>query len=117
MIRYARLHCPDHFQAFVCPAEVAVHAAQGYCVSGRFFLRVRSDSNYRDLALVRAVTPEYSIRPWRLVLGIGLKDLGGRIKWVFQGMILVGLKARMFRVRPKQPESLGDLFEHPFCLR
>ncbi len=62
------------------------------------------------------VTPEYAIRAGRIILGIGLENLPGRIVRIRHRIEFVGLEALVARIGTKIPQSLSDLLEQALCL-
>lgn len=72
---------------------------------------MRCDRDDRDLAPFRAVAPEESIRPRRLVLDIGLPHFFTLVERVFDGCELVCLKPGVTWIARQEAQAFDYLFE------
>lgn len=79
-------------------------------------LRVWGDGDDGYFVFLRPVAPEHAESGRRAVLNVCLEDLFAFLIWIFERLILVGLKARMFWVGEQMLNGLMYLFEKPFYL-
>lgn len=75
------------------------------------------DGYNSKLIFVGTVTPEYTIRSWCSVLGVGFKNLLIRIIRVQERTIFMSIKARMARIALKKFNTLINLLKEPFHRR